>query len=994
MKNSVEKQAYVWKLFGNAKNKLKVRRFVKQELPKEIWALTNLHYLDLRHCHLNKLPPDILNLKNLEILNISHNRFVNIPEVVLRMTSLKKLIIEENQLIRLSPSIKNLIKLEYLSLYGNHLRKLPPQIKENKNLQKINLGNNSFKRFPEALLELNNLEEIWIQWNFLKKLPLDLVIKLPKLKKLHLKGNSSLDKTYHSVGYEYTWSWKELKAVLFQYRLDKIQGKKTNDYKAKIVFIGDGRVGKTSLMKALLNEEFNKNEKSTHGIKIKHNNYPINEGKNELLLNFWDFGGQEIQFNLHHLFLTEEAIYILVWDGQTEGDKYGYLTRWLAIINSIDNNSPIIIVKTKIDEIETDKSPETISTSFFLDKYPNIKELITVSAKKRLKIKELHELIVTFALKLPVVNYQIPSNFVAITEELIFDTRSNQLSFEDYVDVCSKYNVNKSGAKILCSRLHKLGIVLFYENDNILRSKVYLRPEYITNMLYKILAFPKIRENNGYFNFEDVNQASEEITLSNQSEFIHLLQVFDLCFEIIEKSNQKAYLAPVHLDDNKPNNITWEDETKDISFLFDFEDFIPFGLIFKLIQEFYSVEENVFSCWKHGFFLKENKRHTLLIENKVEKTIYLFIKGEEKITLLNNIKNIINTFSKNNYSEYIFCSCKDCLTKKINDRTKFKYVNLLSKIKLGQYWEFCEIGTPKKVKISDIQGVIEIGGDIKKALMQIDENTKNTYSEVLTIKNQVSNIQLKFKNIATKSDLTNAFKEIKTITLSSKKAVNDGFEILLDSILENRKEDIEPYKKVENWLPHYENLESTGKNLSNLAVAEYLYNNFCPDAIDSEIFAPCVFQYARVIETELMYQIFVPFKTYIETTYTMNQQENLLKMADTGISHMGLKNQPKSLLVGIQSYFMFNLMIESLDTLNQENTDKIELFKVFRSFLKNKIDLTFLLDKDKSIGVLKQVKEIRNRAGHSYGDTITENEAKRIINLIKVFLQAWTTNIK
>ncbi|TAH21032.1 MAG: hypothetical protein EAZ08_04815 [Cytophagales bacterium] len=98
------------------------------------------------------------------------------------------------------------------------------------------------------------------------------------------------------------------------YFLELEKGEIINE-KAKLIIVGNGRVGKTSLFKKLQGLGFDKNEIYTHGIQIgKLEKTHLPEAKTENLnLNVWDFGGQEIFYATHQFFLSDDAVYILAW---------------------------------------------------------------------------------------------------------------------------------------------------------------------------------------------------------------------------------------------------------------------------------------------------------------------------------------------------------------------------------------------------------------------------------------------------------------------------------------------------------------------------------------------------------------------------------------------------------------------------------------------------------------------------------------------------------
>src|SRR5205823_5260439 len=69
----------------------------------------------------------------------------------------------------------------------------------------------------------------------------------------------------------------------------------------------------------------------------------------EMELFAWDFGGQQIYHATHQFFLTDQALYLLVWNARTEY-KQGRLGYWLDAIRARAPHSPILLVATHLDD--------------------------------------------------------------------------------------------------------------------------------------------------------------------------------------------------------------------------------------------------------------------------------------------------------------------------------------------------------------------------------------------------------------------------------------------------------------------------------------------------------------------------------------------------------------------------------------------------------------------------------------------------------------------
>src|SRR5262249_17761278 len=87
---------------------------------------------------------------------------------------------------------------------------------------------------------------------------------------------------------------------------------------AKLILVGQGGVGKTSLVKTLTTGRFKSSEKSTEGIKISDWSCSLTR-KEKVTLHIWDFGGQEMMHATHQFFLTARTLYLLVLNRRQGG---------------------------------------------------------------------------------------------------------------------------------------------------------------------------------------------------------------------------------------------------------------------------------------------------------------------------------------------------------------------------------------------------------------------------------------------------------------------------------------------------------------------------------------------------------------------------------------------------------------------------------------------------------------------------------------------------
>jgi GTPase SAR1 family protein len=208
-----------------------------------------------------------------------------------------------------------------------------------------------------------------------------------------LDGNPLIDidqAVYSSTNYG-----KRLK--LLPFLSDIVHNGDVPDTSMKLVFAGNGNVGKTTLFKNLCSPGLSTEESltlrsSTHGIETKK--WTAEDSGQSAEFTVLDFAGQMEYFQLHSHFLpVSRAFYLICYDGSEVGkakDKKtafdASIQSWVSFIHSnlprefINDPNPdsisIYIVQTKMDKVPFSKETEVLLTSHFKAKFPNVAPLL------------------------------------------------------------------------------------------------------------------------------------------------------------------------------------------------------------------------------------------------------------------------------------------------------------------------------------------------------------------------------------------------------------------------------------------------------------------------------------------------------------------------------------------------------------------------------------------------------------------------------------------
>jgi len=619
-------------------DKLHLRSNGFSELPEEIGLLTSLSELDISFNNISRLPIEFSHLTNLVTLQIGNNKFSDFPLPITSLTQLLELHFQNNLISSIPPQIGELGNLSALNFEGNRLvTDVPIEFAQLTNLSILNLGKTGFETFPKPLCQLTKLTELYLHQNNLTSLPteinnltnlvtLDLasnklttlpveIQQLTELKYLDLRGNplpippEILEKRY------------EPKDII-NYYIEHIKSqKRLSMNECKLLFVGQGSVGKTSLVHRILYSTFDQNQTKTDGISIKQWQVEGREKRksdSQIKLNIWDFGGQEIMHATHQFFLTKRSLYLLVLDARLTQEE-NRVEYWLKIIQSFGGESPVLIVGNK-----TDQHPLDIDRTGLQKKYPNIVGILETSAATGVGIESLKTEIAKQVDTLPHVRDLLPEAWFTVKsklEELGKD--KNFIAQDEYLDLCDANDVTDETSKhTLIGFLHDLGVVLHFQDDPRLESLGILNPQWVTNGVYKILNSHELFQNQGRLTLSMLNNVLNlpEYPSNKRLFIVDMMKKFELCYDI---EPDKSFLIPDLLPKDEPYTGVWDSE---LAFQIHY-NILPSSIITRFI-----VRMNAFvhkTVWRSGVVLKSGGNTALVKADYEDRIIYIWVSGDE-----------------------------------------------------------------------------------------------------------------------------------------------------------------------------------------------------------------------------------------------------------------------------------------------------------------------------------------------------------------------------
>jgi hypothetical protein len=624
-----------------------------KELPDSISLLQNLSQLYLRKNDLSELPNSISHLQNLSQLFLNDNQLRELPDSISRLQNLSQLDLSENQLREIPDFISHLQNLSTLFLNDNQLRELPDSISRLQNLSYLNLSSNQLSKLPDSISRLQNLSYLNLSFNQLRELP-NSIGNLQNLSKLHLNGNPLVNPPIEIAN-------RGIKAIREYFRETAEEGEDTL-YEAKLIIVGEGTAGKTTLARKILdpNAPMPKPEETTKGIDVLEWHFNMDNGQ-DFRVNIWDFGGQEIYHATHQFFLTKRSLYLLVVDSRKE---HSHLNYWLNIVELFSENSPLLIVKNELGD-----RPVQMDERQLKGRFANLKESLPTNLgnpQGGSGLAAIKKAIAYHISQLPHIGNSLPKTWIKVREKLEEDER-NHISLDEYLLVCDqngfkfKQESVTDGRLVLSQYFHDLGSILHFQEDQTspLYKTVILKPKWGTYAAYQVLDNNRVRQNLGKFTTAELNQIWQDVEYQNmQSELLELMLKFKLCYPLPNAKN--TYIAPQLLDSNQPK-YSWND-SDNLLLHYDY-DFMPRGILTRFIVEMhqYIDEPNV---WKSGVLLKRDNTSAEVIETYDRREIKIRLSGSNKRGFLEVITDQLDeihaSFKQLKVKKLIPCNCSTC----------------------------------------------------------------------------------------------------------------------------------------------------------------------------------------------------------------------------------------------------------------------------------------------------------------------------------------------
>ncbi len=461
-------------------------------------GLTRLTKLDLSSTKVG----DISALSNLMVLTKLDLRSPNVSDIsaLSGLTSLRYLNLSYCGNITDISSLRDLINLENLDLRGTKVSDASA-LSGLTELIELGLGDTDVSDISPllGLKRLINLDLSNLTLNVIPEWVIDLNLVFLTEQDfrygIHIRGLQLIEQPIEIFSQD-----RELIRAYYRYH------GKVPINECKVIFLGDAESGKTYSIKRLIQKgeklaDFDGN--STPGIEMTISSTKI-ESTN-IVVNYWDFGGQEIQHSMHRMFLTQRTVYVVFLNARQDYPLDDRARYWIENIKSFAPSAPILLVINKIDQNNQPKFNEDGIRDEYKDQIKDVVRMSALKDEPEIFMKELQGNINKIIKELPTASTMVPKAWKSLMEDLRSSSKFYLTTYE-FKEKCEAYNVKDYDIihNSLVNLFQDIGVSFCYYKDRSIADYMLLNPKWLVNALYTIVTNSKDITQNGIIQQADL----------------------------------------------------------------------------------------------------------------------------------------------------------------------------------------------------------------------------------------------------------------------------------------------------------------------------------------------------------------------------------------------------------------------------------------------------------------------------------------------------------
>lgn len=492
-------------------------------------------------------------------------------------------------------------QLQILKLKGNDLTSIPSQIGDLPGLTSLSLSDNHLETIPASIGSLANLKILKLRKNPLSLIPEDIV----------KKGNTSKVLQY----------LKEITLPIHAWT------------RMKLLVVGKENVGKTHLIRRFQKKEYASNM-STDGLEIS--DVPMAKKVDFCV---FDFGGQQVFYPTHMFFLSDRALFAVVFSA-IDDESFRTVEYWLKVIRALaagSSQTPVVLVATHMDDPNAGTAIPDFKERLKKLKisYRSIlKETMFVSNRSGEGHKELKAKLVELASAHKILNTPVPECYVLMEKLVTKEKKENGkplLMWAEYRSIAAKNaHIYDDSTLRACSQfLHDVGSIIWF-NQPLLSELVILDPQWLSDVMASVISF-KANWKSGILQHDTLPIVWKQYPSSLHKTLLGILERFEVVFPI--RDSLGSSIVPTMLPDSPSEFIEAfsslllpPDRFQRIERTYRF-GFMPLGFFSRLVSRLFIIP-NLFchDPWLKGVMICppsafQNSEHRLFFDRSTNNSV-------------------------------------------------------------------------------------------------------------------------------------------------------------------------------------------------------------------------------------------------------------------------------------------------------------------------------------------------------------------------------------
>ena len=460
------------------------------------------------------------------------------------------------------------------------------------------------------------------------------------------------------------------RSQLYAYLRSIQEGGQAPHYRAKLMLVGDGEVGKTSLLQCFVDlqpstkkrrasiapsaNSLNKPPQITDGIDISEVHWTEKGCDQPIIWDCWDYAGQEIYYTSHQFFLSAGAVYLVCFNLLNR--DFSRVEYWLNSVHTRARGSPIILVGTHADD--------NLCTPQYVREYqqelkrrymkrfksrlgvPSIKHIVAITTRYKRglphdDIKSLMERITAIMVKKRLVGKTYPTSWLSLEKHLRSLSRQREQSpfmdWKEFTATAINCHISEEDVPEAAAFLHSSGVVCHFNDERSgLSNLVILDPQFLTNVMSAVISLRKGFITNGEILEKNLAHIWRAFDSKLHKVLMSLLERFEIAFALPDSEEGSRYLIPALLPDTQPDTyaLIWgqipsQESAYQLGRVYVFK-FLPLGFFSRLFVRILHLPGVVaLEYWNTGVIISQGQEKAIIRYNPTEYKLTANVRGNQ-----------------------------------------------------------------------------------------------------------------------------------------------------------------------------------------------------------------------------------------------------------------------------------------------------------------------------------------------------------------------------